>query len=123
MYRVPTGYREVTRRLPGRVPTVCIFAENAPYRTSKKVSARSSARPAAALRDLAARRALLREVVGSQDVRLRRAARPRAPLQLPQSLPNLLPFVAFQGSFFFPIILQTILQLVLQHLNKKSVND
>ena len=39
MYRVPTGYREVTRRLPGRVPTVCIFAENAPYRTSQKVHA------------------------------------------------------------------------------------
>ena len=45
--RVPGGYREGT----GRVPAVCIFAENAPYRTSQKVSARSSARPAAALRD------------------------------------------------------------------------
>ena len=56
MYRVPGGYREGTgrlpRRLPGRVAAVRIFAENAPYRASKKVSARSCARPAAALRDI-----------------------------------------------------------------------
>ena len=46
------GYPEGTRR----VPAVRVFAENALYRASKKVSARSSARPssAAALRDLEA---------------------------------------------------------------------
>ena len=38
MYRVCTGYREGT----GRVPAVCIFAENAPYRASKKVHAHAA---------------------------------------------------------------------------------
>ena len=54
MYRVPGGYREGTGRVPGgyRIPAVCIFAENAPYRASKKLAS-SSARPqAAALRDI-----------------------------------------------------------------------
>ena len=38
MYRVPTGYPGGYREGTGRVPAVCIFAENAPYRASKKVS-------------------------------------------------------------------------------------
>ena len=46
MYVYPT----VTPRLPPRVPAVCIFAEIAPYRVSKKLAS-SCARPAAALRD------------------------------------------------------------------------
>ena len=47
MYRVCTGYREGT----GKVPAVCIFAENAHTAPPKKLAS-SSARPAAALRDL-----------------------------------------------------------------------
>ena len=42
MYRVPAGYREVTREGPR---SLHFPAPIAPYRTSKKVSARSSARP------------------------------------------------------------------------------
>ena len=46
----------VTPQLPHKVPAVCIFAEIGPYRASKKVSARSSARPCAS-RPLSATRA------------------------------------------------------------------